>query len=288
MRLGRVIDECLLVRLAEADLDLLRALGIGVGFMTAHEVVERPDPGAVRAVHHHPLDLFLCVARVELVEALPVRQGRIGRRRHRQAVQRQRLTMPEQVREFEKAQHVIEIIAADIQACTAQHVESGIVGRYAHDRKIRRAAADIDHEDQLFPAGRESHRPRCRHRLFEEFDMGNARRVKAGFQDGLRAFVEFRVPVIERDRTALDDGLDALPGLFFRIGNHPAQEMHDHVTERQAPPAEFGGLVNQRRTEDRLDRTHQAALFTRLIGAYRLRTDGVLAGIQAVEHGCRN
>ena len=57
--------------------------------------------------------------------------------------------------------------------------------------------------------------------------------------------VKIGVPVIERDRSPLHDRLNPLARLGFRPGDHPAQEMRNHVPERQAPTADIRRLVDQ-------------------------------------------
>jgi len=142
--------------------------------------------------------------------------------------------MPEQVRELEELSIVSKFIAPNERPGTAPARRSReLSGDMRNDRKTSgRAAPDIDHENQLFPAGRKATDRGRATVFFEEFDDGQ-RLPREGslFQDGLRALVEIGICRSLNETGVLDDRLGRVC-----IGNHRRRKCkRSRSRKRQAP-----------------------------------------------------
>src|ERR1700692_3160780 len=105
---------------------------------------------------------------------------------------------PEQRHHRGEAQHAIEIGAADTYAAVGENNGkaiglAGSLRRYAHDRKIRRAASDVDDEHQLLFLHLELIVERRRDRLILKFDVAKPDRPRRRLQIVLSLLIGGRV-----------------------------------------------------------------------------------------------
>ena len=129
---------------------------------------------------------------------------------------------------------------------------------------------------------------RRRDRLELERDLGKACARGRGFQLPLRLHVRVRVVIDEEGGAAEDDaaGLAAMPGA--QASPQEAQESGDDLRERIAPQPDLGLLLEQRRAEDALEGSHQAAGIVREMSPHRLAAIGDAVVLEAEEHRRRD
>jgi hypothetical protein len=129
---------------------------------------------------------------------------------------------------------------------------------------------------------------RRRDRLELERDLGKTRTRGRGFQLSLRPHVRVRV-VIDEEGGAAEDDAAGLATHARRAGlPQEAQESRDDLRERMAPQPDLGLFLEQRRAEDALEGSHQAARIVREMSPHRLAAIGDAVILEAEEHRRRD
>ena len=128
-----------------------------------------------------------------------------------------------------------------------------------HDRKIRRAAADIGDQRDFLRADLALVFERGRDRLELESDLIEADAAGDDAQRLLRLAIGAGVVVDEVHGTAMDDVAQLAAHRLFGAAFHRAEVVGDHIAKADPLPAQTGGLVDQRGAEHRFEAPHQPA-----------------------------
>ncbi len=172
----------------------------------------------------------------------------------------------------------IEIGAADAHAVIGENIGRAIglavmPGPEPHDRKIRRATADIGDQCDLLSRDLALIIQRRGDRLELEGDLIEADLACDLAQRLLRPAVGVIIIVDEMHRPAMHHIAQLATGGLFGAPFHRAQVIADHVAKPGPLAAEPGGLLDQRGAEHRFEAAHQAAGRALDIGCDRLAAD---------------
>lgn len=222
-------------------------------------------------------DLALVAVGVGEVDRRPGGELMIERVRHRQVLLDQPRAETQQRHHRREGERGVEVRATQPHAGRREHVVAAVrpvaASRPdADDREIARAAADVGDQHQLL----------ARHGLFivmggrngfvGKGDIAEASLARHALQHFLRARIRPVVVVDEAHRAPHHDRGDLLAGERLGLLLEVLQKDLDHLGERHLAAAETGLLVDQGRTQDGLQRPHQATL-----GVIDIGRDGGLA-----------
>ncbi len=177
------------------------------------------------------------------------------------------------------AEQTVEIGAADMHAGIGEHVLAAVrpaprLRRNAHDREVRRAAADIGDQRDLLALHRLLVVHGSRDRFELELDVVKTLLARRLLQLVLRRAVRRLVLVDEMHRASEHDMLHIGPMCGIEMRFEMAEHQPDNVGERHGARLDARFLVDQRGSEHAFQRPHQAPL-----GIQRVVLDGAAAEI---------
>lgn len=162
------------------------------------------------------------------------------------------------------AQQPVEVGAADMDASTGQNVvlaieRPGALRRDPHDREIRRAAAHVDDQRQLFARDLPLVVERRRNRLELEGNVLEALGAGGVFEFAFSLGIGIRIVVDKLHRPAEHRALDRAAGILLQPLPEMADEQADDLHETDRPRLDAGLFMDERTAEHALQRAHQAA-----------------------------
>ena len=191
-----------------------------------------------------------------------------------------------------KAELPVEIGAADPHAVIGENVACAFglavtLRPKPHDRKVRRAAADIGDQCDFLRCDLPLVVQRCGDRLELEGDVVEPYPARNRPQRLLSLAIGIRRVVDEMHRTAMDHIAQfAARGLFGSAFDR-AEVIGDHLVKSHPLAADAGSLVNQGGAEHRFEAAHQAAGSPLDIGLDRPAADQD-GSVDLVENSTRN
>lgn len=134
------------------------------------------------------------------------------------------------------------------------------VGRQAHQREVRRTAANVRHQHKFFTADAGLVVERGGDGLVLEGDLVEAGVARDFRQRVFGELVSLGIFVDEEHRAAQHGAAEFMAGGALGAALEFADEMRQQLAEGHGLAHDLGAVVHHRRAEQALERAHQAAL----------------------------